>query len=59
MEDAHAHDKMNNTSYYFCLVFVCLKLLQQTGLKKEDIHMWEINEAFSAVVLGNIKVGIK
>ncbi|XP_027044050.1 acetyl-CoA acetyltransferase, mitochondrial-like [Pocillopora damicornis] len=32
------------------------KLLQQTGLKKEDIHMWEINEAFSAVVLGNIKL---
>ncbi|XP_073244941.1 acetyl-CoA acetyltransferase, mitochondrial-like [Porites lutea] len=32
------------------------KLLQQTGLKKEDIHMWEINEAFSAVVLANIKL---
>jgi acetyl-CoA C-acetyltransferase len=27
-----------------------------TGLKKEDIAMWEINEAFSAVVLANIKV---
>ncbi|KAJ7394268.1 Acetyl-CoA acetyltransferase, mitochondrial [Desmophyllum pertusum] len=32
------------------------KLLQQTGLKKEDIHMWEINEAFSAVVVANIKL---
>ncbi|XP_068755186.1 acetyl-CoA acetyltransferase, mitochondrial-like [Montipora capricornis] len=32
------------------------KVLQQTGLKKEDIDMWEINEAFSAVVLANIKL---
>ena len=32
------------------------KLLKLTGLKKEDIAMWEINEAFSAVVLANIKV---
>lgn len=32
------------------------KLLQQTGLKKHDIDMWEINEAFSAVVLANIKI---
>lgn len=27
-----------------------------TGVKKEDIAMWEINEAFSVVVLANIKV---
>ena len=27
-----------------------------TGLKAEDIDMWEINEAFSAVVLANVKV---
>ncbi|XP_028414387.1 acetyl-CoA acetyltransferase, mitochondrial-like [Dendronephthya gigantea] len=32
------------------------KLLKLTGLKKEDITMWEINEAFSAVVLANIKI---
>ncbi|KAG8136917.1 putative Acetyl-CoA acetyltransferase mitochondrial-like protein [Naja naja] len=32
------------------------KLLAQTGLKKEDIKMWEINEAFSVVVLANIKM---
>lgn len=32
------------------------KLLKLTGLKKEDIAMWEINEAFSAVVLANIKI---
>ncbi|KAM6385466.1 acetyl-CoA acetyltransferase, mitochondrial isoform 3-T3 [Alca torda] len=32
------------------------KILSQTGLKKEDIAMWEINEAFSVVVLANIKM---
>jgi len=31
-------------------------LLEQTGLTKEDIDMWEINEAFSAVAVANIKV---
>jgi len=46
-------------SYVTCLPYLVLlvpQLLKQTGLKKEDIHMWEINEAFSAVVLANIKV---
>ncbi|KAM4795085.1 acetyl-CoA acetyltransferase, mitochondrial [Rhinophrynus dorsalis] len=32
------------------------KILSQAGLKKEDITMWEINEAFSVVVLANIKM---
>ncbi|XP_040282195.1 acetyl-CoA acetyltransferase, mitochondrial isoform X1 [Bufo bufo] len=32
------------------------KILSATGLKKEDITMWEINEAFSIVVLANIKM---
>ncbi|XP_053911143.1 acetyl-CoA acetyltransferase, mitochondrial [Cuculus canorus] len=32
------------------------KILSETGLKKEDIAMWEINEAFSVVVLANIKM---
>ncbi|XP_016853527.1 acetyl-CoA acetyltransferase, mitochondrial isoform X2 [Anolis carolinensis] len=32
------------------------KILSQTGLKKEDISMWEINEAFSVVVLANMKM---
>ena len=39
-----------------CLLLFVPQLLQQTGLKKEDIYMWEINEAFSSVVLANIKV---
>ena len=32
-----------------------IKVLERTGVKKEDIAMWEINEAFSAVVLANVK----
>ncbi|XP_068412856.1 acetyl-CoA acetyltransferase, mitochondrial isoform X3 [Eschrichtius robustus] len=32
------------------------KVLKDAGLKKEDITMWEINEAFSVVVLANIKM---
>ncbi|XP_075054938.1 acetyl-CoA acetyltransferase, mitochondrial [Mixophyes fleayi] len=32
------------------------KILSAAGLKKEDISMWEINEAFSVVVLANIKM---
>lgn len=32
------------------------KLLEQTGLTKEDIDIWEINEAFSAVAVANIKL---
>ncbi|KAH9526222.1 Acetyl-CoA acetyltransferase, mitochondrial [Dermatophagoides farinae] len=32
------------------------KILQRTGLKIEDIAMWEINEAFSVVVLANMRM---
>lgn len=32
------------------------KLLEKTGVKKEDVAMFEINEAFSAVTLGNQKL---
>ncbi|MBT9258744.1 MAG: acetyl-CoA C-acetyltransferase [Clostridiales bacterium] len=31
--------------------------LQKAGLKVEDIHLWEINEAFAAVTLTSIKLG--
>uniref|UniRef100_A0A1B0CZ61 Uncharacterized protein n=1 Tax=Phlebotomus papatasi TaxID=29031 RepID=A0A1B0CZ61_PHLPP len=31
------------------------KLLAKTGVKKEDVAMWEINEAFSVVVVANIR----
>lgn len=36
--------------------FAVPKLLEKTGVKKEDIALWEINEAFSVVVLANIKM---
>ncbi|CAH0683046.1 unnamed protein product [Spodoptera exigua] len=32
------------------------KLLEKTGVKKEDVAMYEINEAFSVVTLGNQKL---
>ncbi|CAM9404784.1 unnamed protein product [Lampetra planeri] len=32
------------------------KALEHSGIKKENIAMWEINEAFSVVVLANIKI---
>ncbi|XP_038617457.1 acetyl-CoA acetyltransferase, mitochondrial [Tachyglossus aculeatus] len=32
------------------------KILKDAGLKKEDITMWEVNEAFSLVALANIKM---
>lgn len=31
-------------------------MLKSSGVKKEDIALWEINEAFSVVVLANIKM---
>ncbi|XP_037916356.1 acetyl-CoA acetyltransferase, mitochondrial [Hermetia illucens] len=31
------------------------KLLEKTGVKKEDVSLWEINEAFSVVVVANIR----
>jgi len=36
--------------------FAIPKLLEQTGIKKDDVALWEINEAFSVVVLANIKM---
>ncbi|CAH1183236.1 unnamed protein product [Phaedon cochleariae] len=32
------------------------KLLQKTGVDKDDVAMWEINEAFSVVVLANQQI---
>ncbi|GIY42359.1 acetyl-CoA acetyltransferase, mitochondrial [Caerostris darwini] len=36
--------------------FAIPKLLERTGIKLEDVALWEINEAFSVVVLANIKM---
>ena len=32
------------------------KLLAQTGVKKEDVAWWEVNEAFAVVALANLKL---
>lgn len=37
-------------------VFAVEGLLKKSGIKKEDIALWEINEAFSVVVCANIKL---
>ena len=36
-------------------IYATEKLFKRTGLRKEDISLFEINEAFSVVVLANIK----
>ena len=36
-------------------MLVCVQLLKMTGVKQDDVDMWEINEAFSVVVLANVK----
>lgn len=36
--------------------FAIPKLLEKTGVSKDDVAMWEINEAFSVVVLANQKM---
>ncbi|XP_057318302.1 acetyl-CoA acetyltransferase, mitochondrial-like isoform X2 [Microplitis mediator] len=35
--------------------FAIPKLLEKTGVKKDDVALWEINEAFSVVVVANQK----
>lgn len=39
-----------------CTCVCTLQVLKAAGLKTDDISMWEINEAFSVVVLANIKM---
>lgn len=51
----HTHIVYACSSENISLVCVC-QVLDRAGLKKEDITMWEINEAFSVVVLANIKM---
>lgn len=36
--------------------FAIPKVLKAAGISKDQVDMWEINEAFSAVVLANIKM---
>ncbi|CAL1540927.1 unnamed protein product [Lymnaea stagnalis] len=36
--------------------FAIPKLFENSGVKKEDVALWEINEAFSVVVLANVEM---
>lgn len=49
---------LNDWLYYKKLtdLYLLLQVLAQAGLTKDDISMWEINEAFSVVALANIKL---
>lgn len=35
---------------------MCFQLLQNAGVKKDDVALWEINEAFSVVAVANQKL---
>lgn len=37
-------------------MFVLFQVLERAGIKVNDVALWEINEAFSVVVLANIKM---
>lgn len=39
-----------------CVCVCAWQVLEAAQLRKEDVDMWEINEAFSVVVLANIKM---
>ena len=44
-----------NSCCTLILLLLYFQLLEWTGVKKDDIAMWEINEAFSVVVIANIR----
>lgn len=50
------HPLPNTLIHNKCSFAVTVQLLEATGLKKEEVAMWEINEAFSVVALANIKM---
>ncbi|MCI8477131.1 MAG: thiolase family protein [Oscillospiraceae bacterium] len=52
---AFASAGVNPAIMGYAPVYAVGKLLQKTGLKKEDIDLWELNEAFAAQALGCIK----
>lgn len=51
------HATVGWDSPYICLTpaMAAHKLLERTGLATRDIHVWEINEAFSAVALASAR----
>uniref|UniRef100_A0AAX7TIU3 acetyl-CoA C-acetyltransferase n=1 Tax=Astatotilapia calliptera TaxID=8154 RepID=A0AAX7TIU3_ASTCA len=55
-ENAFADAAVAPIDFPIAPAFAVPKVLDAAGLKKDDIAMWEINEAFSVVVLANIKM---
>ncbi|XP_069615243.1 acetyl-CoA acetyltransferase, mitochondrial [Ranitomeya imitator] len=53
---AFADSAVDPIDFPIAPVYAIPKVLSAAVLKKEDIAMWEINEAFSVVVLANIKM---
>ncbi|KAG5283885.1 hypothetical protein AALO_G00020650 [Alosa alosa] len=53
---AFADAATNPIDFPIAPAFAVPKVLEMSGVKKDDIAMWEINEAFSVVVLANIKM---
>uniref|UniRef100_A0A8C0SEC6 Acetyl-CoA acetyltransferase, mitochondrial n=1 Tax=Canis lupus familiaris TaxID=9615 RepID=A0A8C0SEC6_CANLF len=55
-ENAFADAAVEPIDFPVAPAYAVPKVLRDAGLKKEDITMWEVNEAFSLVVLANIKM---
>ncbi|ERE76124.1 acetyl-CoA acetyltransferase [Cricetulus griseus] len=55
-ENAFADAAVDPIDFPVAPAYAVPKVLKYAGLKKEDIAMWEVNEAFSVVVLANIKM---
>uniref|UniRef100_A0A8D0ZLN3 Acetyl-CoA acetyltransferase, mitochondrial n=1 Tax=Sus scrofa TaxID=9823 RepID=A0A8D0ZLN3_PIG len=55
-ENAFADAAVDPIDFPTAPAYAVPKVLKDAGLKKEDVTMWEVNEAFSVVVLANIKM---
>lgn len=45
-----------NIYVFYSFINIYFQLLENTGVNKNDIALWEINEAFSVVVIANQKL---
>ena len=39
-----------------CVCVCVYQVLEAAGIQKQDVAMWELNEAFSVVALANVKM---
>lgn len=53
---AYADAEIDPIDFGLAPAFAIRKVLSKANLDVNDIHFWEINEAFSAVVIANMKV---